>query len=202
MGVEWFGLVMGLGFVLSFGYWCTDFLVVQRAMAADSMNAARRTPLIAALPKMVFPFLVILPGMIAISVAAPSETALARGSDATYRLEASAQAGVPSTIPMLQRSLIPPKLDDKRQARRRHRRPRRARLRPRHPADADALLPGGHAGARPVRADGVVHVGHGRQHHGVQHGVDVRHLPELHQARRDRRALPARWGARQRSSAS
>jgi SSS family solute:Na+ symporter len=40
MGVEWFGLVMGLGFVLSFGYWCTDFLVVQRAMAADSMNAA------------------------------------------------------------------------------------------------------------------------------------------------------------------
>ena len=55
MGVEWFGLVMGLGFVLSFGYWCTDFLVVQRAMAADSMNAARRTPLIAAFPKMVFP---------------------------------------------------------------------------------------------------------------------------------------------------
>ena len=36
LGVEWFGLVMGLGFVLSFGYWCTDFLVVQRAMAADS----------------------------------------------------------------------------------------------------------------------------------------------------------------------
>jgi SSS family solute:Na+ symporter len=47
VGVEWFGLVMGLGFVLSFGYWCTDFLVVQRAMAADSMTAARRTPLIA-----------------------------------------------------------------------------------------------------------------------------------------------------------
>ena len=69
MGVEWFGLAMGLGFVLSFGYWCTDFLVVQRAMAADSMNAARRTPLIAAFPKMVFPFLVILPGMLAISVA-------------------------------------------------------------------------------------------------------------------------------------
>src|SRR6267143_521693 len=41
LGVEWFGLVMGLGFVLSFGYWCTDFLVVQRAMAADSMSAAR-----------------------------------------------------------------------------------------------------------------------------------------------------------------
>ena len=66
IGVEWFGLVMGLGFVLSFGYWCTDFLVVQRAMAADSMTAARRTPLIAAVPKMFFPFLVILPGMIAL----------------------------------------------------------------------------------------------------------------------------------------
>ena len=68
MGVEWFGLAMGLGFVLSFGYWCTDFLVVQRAMAAKSMSAARRTPLIAAIPKMLFPFLVILPGMIAIAL--------------------------------------------------------------------------------------------------------------------------------------
>jgi solute:Na+ symporter, SSS family len=67
-GVEWFGVVMGLGFVLSFGYWCTDFLVVQRAMAADSMTAARRTPLIAAVPKMLFPFLVILPGMIALVI--------------------------------------------------------------------------------------------------------------------------------------
>jgi SSS family solute:Na+ symporter len=68
MGVEWFGMVMGLGFVLSFGYWCTDFLVVQRAMAANSMSAARRTPLIAAVPKMLFPFLIIFPGMIAIGL--------------------------------------------------------------------------------------------------------------------------------------
>ena len=68
LGVEWFGLSMGLGFVLSFGYWCTDFLVIQRAMAADSMGAARRTPLIAAVPKMFFPFLVILPGLIAIAL--------------------------------------------------------------------------------------------------------------------------------------
>ena len=68
MGVEWFGMAMGLGFVLSFGYWCTDFLVVQRAMAANSMTAARRTPLLAAFPKMLFPVLVILPGMIAIAV--------------------------------------------------------------------------------------------------------------------------------------
>lgn len=70
LGVEWFGLTMGLGFVLSFGYWCTDFLVVQRAMAADSEESARRVPLIAAIPKMFFPFLVILPGLIA--VAAPA----------------------------------------------------------------------------------------------------------------------------------
>jgi SSS family solute:Na+ symporter len=68
MGIEWFGMVMGLGFVLSFGYWCTDFLVVQRAMAADSMTAARRTPLIAAVPKMLFPFIVILPGIIALGL--------------------------------------------------------------------------------------------------------------------------------------
>src|ERR1700733_5797314 len=68
LGVEWFGLVMGLGFVLSFGYWCTDFLVIQRAMAADSETSARKVPLIAALPKMIFPFLVILPGLIAVSV--------------------------------------------------------------------------------------------------------------------------------------
>ena len=68
LGVEWVGLGMGLGFVLSFGYWCTDFLVIQRAMAADSDISARRVPLIAAIPKMFFPFLVILPGLIAVSV--------------------------------------------------------------------------------------------------------------------------------------
>jgi SSS family solute:Na+ symporter len=68
LGVEWVGLAMGLGFVLSFGYWCTDFLVIQRAMAADSEISARRVPLIAAIPKMFFPFLVILPGLIAVTV--------------------------------------------------------------------------------------------------------------------------------------
>lgn len=74
MGLEWFGIAMGLGFVLSFGYWCTDFLVVQRAMAANSMSAARRTPLIAAVPKMLFPFLVIVPGMIAIALTQHADT--------------------------------------------------------------------------------------------------------------------------------
>jgi SSS family solute:Na+ symporter len=50
---SWMGIFFGLGFVLSFGYWCTNFLVVQRAMAAGSMSAARKTPLIGAFPKMV-----------------------------------------------------------------------------------------------------------------------------------------------------
>ena len=70
MGVDWIGMVMGLGFVLSFGYWCTDFLVVQRAMAARDMDAARRTPLAATIPKMLVPAIVILPGMIAIALVA------------------------------------------------------------------------------------------------------------------------------------
>ncbi|HEY1663112.1 MAG TPA: sodium:solute symporter family protein [Verrucomicrobiae bacterium] len=68
MGVDWFAMIFGLGFVLSFGYWCTNFLVVQRAMAAKNMAAARNTPLVAAVPKMFFPFLVIVPGMIAVAL--------------------------------------------------------------------------------------------------------------------------------------
>jgi SSS family solute:Na+ symporter len=83
MGVEWFGMVMGLGFVLSFGYWCTDFLVIQRAMAAESMTAARRTPILASIPKMLFPGLVILPGMIAIALHATRGGLLPLGSDGT-----------------------------------------------------------------------------------------------------------------------
>ena len=68
MGVDWIAMIFGLGFVLSFGYWCTNFLVVQRAMAAKNMTAARNTPLVAAVPKMFFPFLVIVPGMIAVAL--------------------------------------------------------------------------------------------------------------------------------------
>lgn len=68
MGVTVGSMVMGLGFVLSFGYWCTDFLVVQRAMIAKDMSAARRTPLIAAFPKMFLPLVVILPGLIALAL--------------------------------------------------------------------------------------------------------------------------------------
>jgi SSS family solute:Na+ symporter len=101
LGVEWFGLVMGLGFVLSFGYWCTDFLVVQRAMAADSMSAARRTPQIAALPKMFFPFLVILPGLIAVALPRADVTQAAVVGSA-HTESAALQAG---------QGLIPAKID-------------------------------------------------------------------------------------------
>jgi solute:Na+ symporter, SSS family len=90
--------VMGLGFVLSFGYWCTDFLVVQRAMAADSMAAARRTPMIAAFPKMLFPFLVILPGMVALALFGPG--GLTEGGKTDYNL----------ALPLLLQKLYPPGL--------------------------------------------------------------------------------------------
>ena len=59
------GIVFGLGFVLSFGYWTTNFVEVQRAMATDSISSARKTPIIGAYPKIFIPFITILPGMIA-----------------------------------------------------------------------------------------------------------------------------------------
>jgi len=68
LGVEWFGILFGLGFVLSFGYWCTNFLIVQRAFAAESKGAAQRVPLIGALPKMFIPFLIIIPGVISLAL--------------------------------------------------------------------------------------------------------------------------------------
>ncbi|HEV7588951.1 MAG TPA: sodium:solute symporter family protein [Longimicrobium sp.] len=105
MGVEWFGVAMGLGFVLSFGYWTTDFLVVQRAMAADSMSAARRTPLIAAFPKMLFPFLVILPGMIAIAL-----TTQAGASGFHLPAKADGTLNFDLTIPLMLGHYFPPGL--------------------------------------------------------------------------------------------
>ena len=103
LGVEWIGLSMGLGFVLSFGYWCTDFLVIQRAMAADSETSARKVPLIAAIPKMFFPFLVILPGLIAVSIT-PHE---APGSPAAI-LGSPSAASVPGAPP---HGIVPQKTD-------------------------------------------------------------------------------------------
>jgi hypothetical protein len=65
IGADWVAIVFGLGFVLSFGYWTTNFAEVQRALAAKNLCAARRTPLIAAFPMLFIPFLVVVPGLIA-----------------------------------------------------------------------------------------------------------------------------------------
>lgn len=68
MGVDAISLVFGLGFVLAFGYWCTDFLVVQRAMISRNLNEAQRTPIIASIPKILMPAIVILPGIIILAL--------------------------------------------------------------------------------------------------------------------------------------
>jgi SSS family solute:Na+ symporter len=72
IGASWVGLVFGLGFVLSFSYWTTNFAEVQRALSAKDLSAAERTPLIGAIPKLFLPFVMILPGMIAL-VALPDQ---------------------------------------------------------------------------------------------------------------------------------
>lgn len=72
MGINFISLIFGLGFVMSFGYWCTDFLVVQRAMIARNMGEAQRTPVVAAIPKMLMPLIVVLPGVIAIALIQPA----------------------------------------------------------------------------------------------------------------------------------
>jgi SSS family solute:Na+ symporter len=64
MGTHWSGIVLGLGFVISFGYWTTDFLVVQRVLAAHNLRAARMAPIIGSFFKMAVPFIVILPGLL------------------------------------------------------------------------------------------------------------------------------------------
>ena len=93
------GLVFGLGFVLSFGYWTTNFAEVQRAMSAKSMSAARRTPLIGAYPKALFPLIIIIPGMIG-GVLVPQLQDLKAGGDGdgvTYT----------DTLPLLMSELLP-----------------------------------------------------------------------------------------------
>ncbi|RQN10121.1 Na+/galactose cotransporter [Aeromicrobium camelliae] len=93
------GIVFGLGFVLSFGYWTTNFVEVQRAMAADSISAARRTPIIGAFPKMFIPFVVIIPGMIA-AIIVPELAAL-KGGDAVEGVTYN------DAILLLMRDLLP-----------------------------------------------------------------------------------------------
>ena len=92
MGIHFMSLIFGLGFVMSFGYWCTDFLVVQRAMIAKNMSAAQRTPIIAAIPKMFMPLIVVLPGVIAIAL---TKSALDAGD---YRIPTDANGGYDYTM--------------------------------------------------------------------------------------------------------
>jgi SSS family solute:Na+ symporter len=68
MFIHWGGIVLGLGFVLSFGYWTTDFLVIQRAFSAKDLRSARMTPILASFFKMALPFIVIVGGLIAIAL--------------------------------------------------------------------------------------------------------------------------------------
>jgi solute:Na+ symporter, SSS family len=103
LGVEWFGILFGLGFVLSFGYWCTNFLIVQRAFAAESKAAARKVPLIGALPKMFIPFLIIVPGIIALALFNNPE--LGRGF--TLPLDAAGKPIYDYTIIMLLKHYLP-----------------------------------------------------------------------------------------------
>ncbi|MEZ0491293.1 sodium:solute symporter family protein [Kineococcus sp. TBRC 1896] len=93
-----FGVVLGLGFVTSFGYWTTNFTEVQRAFSARNASAAQRTPLIAAIPKVLIALVIIVPGMIA-AVLIPGIEALKRGlpSEATYN----------DAVPLLLRDLLP-----------------------------------------------------------------------------------------------
>lgn len=98
MGIDLFAMVFGLGFVLSFGYWCTNFLVVQRAMAARDMKAARNTPLVAAVPKMLFPLLVILPGMIALALSATA------GKDYAFPKAVIAEARMTAAVTSVRQS--------------------------------------------------------------------------------------------------
>jgi solute:Na+ symporter, SSS family len=75
------GIVFGLGFVLSFGYWTTNFVEVQRAMASKDMNSARRAPIIGSFPKMFIPFIVIVPGMLAAVLVSPLADMKSKGAD-------------------------------------------------------------------------------------------------------------------------
>ena len=91
---DWLGIVMGLGFVLCFGYWTTNFAEVQRALSAKNLSAAERTPLIGAFPKIFIPALTIIPGLIAIAVIPKFG---AEGSGTTYN----------DAIPLLMKTYLP-----------------------------------------------------------------------------------------------
>jgi SSS family solute:Na+ symporter len=94
MAITWAGIVLGLGFVLSFGYWTTDFLVVQRAFSAKNLRAARLTPIVASFPKMAVPVIVVLTGLIALVLAKTPGSGFALLHD-------GGQVNYDSTLPLL-----------------------------------------------------------------------------------------------------
>ncbi|MFW6695576.1 sodium:solute symporter family protein [Streptomyces sp. MAR4 CNX-425] len=94
LGANWLTIVLGLGFVLSFGYWTTNFAEVQRALSARNLSAAKRTPLIGAYPKVFIVFLVMIPGLAAAALVPKIGTS---GSDLTYN----------DSIPYLMEQLLP-----------------------------------------------------------------------------------------------
>ncbi|MEU9826606.1 sodium:solute symporter family protein [Micromonospora chersina] len=94
LGAHWLGIVFGLGFVLSFGYWTTNFAEVQRALSARNMSAARRTPIIAAYPKLLIPVVTVIPGLIALITV---KGLGAESGDMVYN----------NAIPLLMRDLLP-----------------------------------------------------------------------------------------------
>ena len=142
------GIVFGLGFVLSFGYWTTNFVEVQRAMATKSISAARSTPIIGAFPKMFVPFIVVIPGLIA-TVLVPEVISAKQTGGRRVRLQ--------------QRD---PAAD-----------PRRAAQRP--------------ARRRDRRPAGRLHGRHGREHLSLQHGLQLRPVAAVREARPARPLLPA-----------
>ncbi|WP_435190257.1 sodium:solute symporter family protein [Streptomyces sp. bgisy126] len=94
LGANWLTIVLGLGFVLSFGYWTTNFAEVQRALSAKNLSAAKRTPLIAAFPKIFIVFVVMIPGLVAATLVPKIGT---DGSGLTYN----------DAIPLLMQELLP-----------------------------------------------------------------------------------------------
>ncbi len=103
MHVHWAGIVLGLGFVLSFGYWTTDFLVVQRAFSAKDLRSARMTPILASFFKMALPFIVILGGLIAIVLSIDPKSGF-------HLLQDGGQINYDSALPMLIARYYPPGL--------------------------------------------------------------------------------------------
>ena len=99
------GIVFGLGFVLSFGYWTTNFVEVQRAMASDSISSARKTPIIGAFPKMFVPFITILPGMIAAVVV--SEIAQTKAGKTVPGGSSGGSVTFNDSLLLLMRDLLP-----------------------------------------------------------------------------------------------